>query len=148
MIRERTSGELTMTSAESLQQSAGEDSLNGRVHAIFDDSEHAVFGVDAQGHIGYWNQQCEQLFKLPQNTSIKGKHSSDFLCGGDQQCEQDKCGDCAVNRHIQTEEQINDLTLTIAQADGSPLTVNIGTCYFYQQDPLQACTYFSLQVLA
>jgi PAS domain-containing protein len=62
-----------MTSAEPLQPSASGDSLSGQVHAIFDSSEHGMFGVDAPGHIGYRNQRREQLFNLPQSISIKSK---------------------------------------------------------------------------
>lgn len=115
------------------------------INTIFDSSEDAVFGVDAEGNIGYLNQRCNELFGLPQNISIKGKHCSDLLCGGDEMCSKKCCTQCAIQHNIESEQQINDFQINIKQADGTKLMVNVGTCYFYQDDRHETSTYFSLR---
>ena len=89
-----------------------EESLSDRINGIFDASEQAVFGVDAQGHIAYWNRHCEQLFELPQNMSLRGKHVADLLCGADPRCAGDDCSGCAIHRNMCRQTQINDVSLT------------------------------------
>ena len=134
----------TRPDSDQQQPTSTDETLCGKINSIFDSSERAVFGVDARGNIGYWNQRCEELFKFPQNISIKGKHCSDLLCGGDNLCAQKCCAVCAINNNMQSETQINNFTLAITQADGKTISVNIGTSYFYPQEQTQTCTYFSL----
>jgi PAS domain-containing protein len=120
------------------------DALSGMIEGVFENCGCAVFGVDARGHIGYWNPLFEQLLDLPQNVSIIGKHSSDLLCGGDKLCRENNCPACALGKNIRHQEQINDFSLTLSRSDGHPVRVNIGTCYFYQPDDRALSTYFSL----
>ena len=115
------------------------------IHSIFDNSEDAVFGVNADGNIGYLNKHCNELLGLPKNINIKGKHCSDLLCGGEDRCAQQSCTECAINKNIKSELQINDYQITIKQASGVSLKVNIGTCYFYQYDRREVSTYFNLK---
>lgn len=128
----------------SASNEAGGLSLNGLINSVFENSEYAVFGVDADGKIGYWNQRCSDLFQLPNQISLGGKHCSDLLCGGDSKCASQCCTECAINQNIESEKQINDYQLNIQCADGSEVRVNIATSYFYQQDPGSTSTYFSI----
>ena len=123
---------------------SGSQSAVQRINAVFENSPFAVFGVDADGRIGYWNERCSELFRLPGKASIVGKHCSDLLCGGDTRCETRCCTECAINQNIKSEKQINDYQLNIQQADGNEIRVNIATCYFYQNDPAEVSTYFSI----
>ena len=117
------------------------------INSIFDNSEDAVFGVDADGNIGYWNQQCAELFCFSQNIPQQDLHCSDLLCGGDKMCATRCCTECAINDNMKSEKQINDFQLNIQNVDGSQSTVNIGTCYFYQGDRHKISTYFSLRAI-
>ena len=125
-------------------QSINEDLLSDRINRTFDDSKHAVFGVDAAGNIRYWNKRCEQIFKLPSNSSLHGQQIADLLRGGDTRCACNTCSDCGVYLNIQNQLQISGLELSIRQADGEILPFDIGSCYFYRHGAFQTCTYFSL----
>lgn len=129
----------------SASNEAGDLSLNALINSVFENSEYAVFGVDADGKIGYWNQRCAELFELPKEISLGGKHCSDLLCGGDRKCATQCCTECAINQNIESEKQINDYQLNIQSADGSEMRVNIATSYFYQQEPGSTSTYFSIR---
>lgn len=120
--------------------------MDQTINTVFESSEFAVFGVNAMGKIGYWNQRCADLFQLPQNISLTGKHCSDLLCGGDSKCVSRCCNECAIQHNFESEKQINDYPLKIQSSDGSELKVTIATCYFYQQDPSQISTYFSIRL--
>lgn len=122
-----------------------EKTVDQVINSIFEHSEDAVFGVDSDGNIGYWNQHCIDLFGFPKNISIKGKHCSDLLCGGDKMCASQCCAQCAISENIESEKQISDFQLKIKQVEGSQVTVNIGTCYFYQDDRHKTSTYFSIR---
>lgn len=115
------------------------------IKSIFDNSKDAVFGVNADGNIGYLNKHCNDLLGLPKNINIKGKHCSDLLCGGEDKCAQQCCTECAINQNIKSELQISEYQMTIKQASGEPLRVSVGTCYFYQYDRNEVSTYFSLR---
>ena len=129
----------------SVADEASDLSINSLINSVFENSEYAVFGVDADGKIGYWNQRCAELFQLPKSISLGGKHCSDLLCGGDRKCASQCCTECAINQNIESEKQINDYLLNIQCADGSEVRVNIATSYFYQQDPGSTSTYFSIR---
>ncbi|RDH83872.1 MAG: hypothetical protein DIZ80_06980 [endosymbiont of Galathealinum brachiosum] len=115
------------------------------IKSIFDDSDDAVFGVNADGNIGYLNKHCNELLGLPKNINIKGKHCSDLLCGGEDRCAQKCCTECAINQNIESEQQISEYEMTIKQASGVSVKVSVGTCYFYQYDRNEVSTYFSLR---
>ena len=121
------------------------NSVKNIINSIFDNSKDAVFGVDAGGNIGYLNENCSELFGFPENISITGKHCSDLLCGGDDKCASTCCTQCAINHNMESEQQINDYQLNIKQANGGQLKINVGTCYFYQEDENEVSTYFSLR---
>ena len=46
---------------------------------------------------------------------------------------------------MESEQQINDYQIFIKQADGHKVKVNIGTCYFYQDNPDKTSTYFTIR---
>jgi len=121
------------------------NSVRNIINSIFDNSKDAVFGVNAGGNIGYLNKNCSELFGFPENISITGKHCSDLLCGGDKKCASTCCTQCAINHNMESEQQINDYQLNIKQANGGQLKINVGTCYFYQEDENEVSTYFSLR---
>ncbi|MCW8936200.1 MAG: PAS domain-containing protein [Gammaproteobacteria bacterium] len=126
-------------------RNAEDEPLTNIINSIFDNSKDAVFGVDAGGNIGYLNKNCRELFGFPENGSIAGQHCSDLLCGGDDKCASTCCTECAINHNMESEQQINDYELSIKQANGTQLKVNVGTCYFYQKDDKEVSTYFSLR---
>jgi len=136
---------INITNSENTVPDNAEQTVEQMINSIYEHSEDAVFGVDSDGNIGYWNQQCIELFGFPQNISIKGKHCSDLLCGGDNMCASQCCTQCAISENMTSEKQINDFQLKIKQVEGSQITVNIGTCYFYQDDRHKTSTYFSIR---
>ena len=115
------------------------------IRSIFENSPLAVFGVDSSGRVGYLNSACNDLFRLPQQASISGLHSSDLLCGGDDRCLNKNCAQCAIQQNMQSERQLKDCCLNIQQANGETVQVSITTSYFFQQESRQLSTYFSIR---
>ncbi len=135
---------------DGLLQEGPEDTqriLDDVVSTVFENSQFAVIGINASGRIGYWNSQCNELFQLPEDLSLEGRHGSELLCGGDRKCASHRCEECAIRHNFESEKQIYDYQLSIRQADGKDVRVNIATCYIYQNDPDQISTYFSIQRL-
>ncbi len=120
--------------------------MDETLHSVFEKSQFAVFGVNARGKIGYWNHQCAELFQLPQNISLFGKHSADLICGGDARCTGHCCNECAINQNFESEKQIYDYPMNIQRSDGEEMRVNIATCYVYQEDPSEVSTFFSIRL--
>jgi PAS domain-containing protein len=123
------------------------ENLNQMINSVFENCGKPVFGVNAHGHVGYWNLLFEQLLDLPKNVSIIGKHCSDLLCGSDKLCRLNNCQACALGRNFLHQRQINEFVLTLSRSNGEDITVSIGSCYFYQNDDSAPSTYFSLRKL-
>ena len=51
-------------------------------------------------------------------------------------CQSNNCSQCAVEQNFKTEKQISEFKLDVKSLPGELIKVNIGTCYFYQDDPL------------
>jgi len=119
--------------------------VSDTINLIFDGSDDAVFGVDSRGEVKYFNQRCADFFGVNQALNNPTKYCSDFLCGEDKKCGEDCCEQCAIKANIKFEKQINDYRLHIKKCDGESVLMNIGTCYFYQEDKNKASTYFSLR---
>lgn len=141
-------GDVNQRERDEQDRSTGaESSMDDIVSTVFEKSGFAVIGVDASGRIGYWNSQFNELFQLPVDLSLKGRHGSELLCGGDQRCESHGCGECAISQNFESEKQISEYQLSIRGAAGKGVRVNIASWYIYQDDPAEASTYFSLQPL-
>ncbi|MCW9013662.1 MAG: PAS domain-containing protein [Gammaproteobacteria bacterium] len=114
------------------------------INSIFETSKDAVFGTDSKGIIRFANNNCEKLFLISRKRML-GKHYSGILCGKDRQCKAICNCQCPIHRNINQEEQIQEHTLTIGQTNGNEIQVNLGTCYFYQPDENEVCTFFSIK---
>ena len=114
------------------------------INSIFEISEDAVFGTDSKGIIRFANKNCEALF-LNSKMHMHGQHYARLLCVNDSQCKT-SCGkQCPVYRNINYEEQIQDHSLVVAQTNGNEIQINLGTCYFYQSDENEVCTFFTIK---
>ncbi len=134
-------------SAKTWQAAPQRENLNGMINSVFENCGNPVFGVDAHGHVGYWNPLFEQLLNLPKNASITGKHCSELLCGSDKLCRQNNCLACALGKNFHHQRQMNEFILTLSRGNGEDIKVSIGSCYFYQNDDRAPSTYFSLRKL-
>ncbi|MCW9013663.1 MAG: LuxR C-terminal-related transcriptional regulator [Gammaproteobacteria bacterium] len=114
------------------------------IHAVFDTSTDAIIGINADGHIRYWNRQFEQLSGFSQH-NMRGKHCSDLLSNGNNQCPVNCKTQCCINQQHHAAKQRREFDAIISPAEGDALQVNIGSCYIPQNSQQTASTYFSIR---
>ena len=95
---------------------------------IFEQTSDAVFGIDKQGHIQFWNSACSALFGYsPQQA--EGRHCSSLLCGKDLH-EREFCSrNCPVPKQNSDQYNVHDFDLLVKQASGDRAMVNINAYY-------------------
>jgi len=114
---------------------------------IFEQTSDAVFGIDKQGHVHFWNSACSTLFGYSFQ-EIEDKHCSGLLCGVDLQ-ERKFCSyDCPVPKQNNKQSTVQNFDLIVKQSSGNSVMVNINA-YFTPASWLKKCknisVFFSLR---
>lgn len=114
------------------------------INDIYENSDDAILGVDEDGLIRICNKQGEKLFKRSRKL-MYGSHFSDVICGKDTLCLTSCDASCPVHNNIKHDLQIRDHNLVIEQSNGTPVQINIGSCYIYPEKKGDASTFFSIR---
>jgi len=105
-----------------------EHNLMIEVFDLFENTNDAVFGIDKNGCVKFWNKACDVLLGYPNKQAI-GKHCSTLLCGTDL-LENKFCGhQCPVPRQNNNQANRRDFDLIIKQSNGESLMVNISSFF-------------------
>lgn len=95
---------------------------------IFEQTSDAVFGIDKQGYVHFWNTACNSLlgYSSPQ---VKGRHCSSLLCGRDLHDRKFCSHNCPVPKQRSEKARSHDFDLIVRQSNGNRVMVNINA-YF------------------
>lgn len=118
-----------------------------RLLDIFEQTSDAVFGIDSQGHVHFWNSACNALLGYS-ILETEGRHCSALLCGIDLQ-EKTFCSrNCPVPKQNSEPGTLHDFDLIVKRSNGNPVMVNINA-YYTPESWLQRCrnisVFFSLR---
>ncbi len=95
---------------------------------LFEQTRDAVFGIDKQGCVRFWNNACNTLLGYS-HEMVTGRQCAGLLCGTDLM-ERKFCGvNCPVPRQLGRQAPLRDFDLIVKQADGESVMVNISTYY-------------------
>lgn len=99
-----------------------------KLHEFFEHTTDAVFGIDANRKVRFWNKGCENLLGLSPQQAI-GQSCSELLCGKDLQGKK-VCGSkCMITEFFDIETPNANFDLVLESDDGTPIVVNIGSYY-------------------
>lgn len=95
---------------------------------IFENSTDAVFGIDSEGNIRFWNSACEKLFGYTRD-QVQGRKCAGTLCGTDLQGHR-YCGQhCRVPKQLPPDTESQDFDLVVRKKQGDSVWLNIGAHY-------------------
>ena len=101
----------------------------GALHELFEHSTEAIFGIDENRKIRFWNKSCENFFKLSHQQAI-GKPCTELLCGKDLQgnsiCTKEKCPIAKISNTQAFDSQFN---LVLDNGNHKPVEVTVGSYY-------------------
>lgn len=97
-------------------------------YEFFEHTTDAVFGIDENRNVHFWNKACENLLGISHQQAI-GRPCSELLCGKDLQGNK-VCGSkCPIAEFFDVENPNSNFDLVLESDDGTPIIVNIGSYY-------------------
>jgi PAS domain-containing protein len=100
----------------------------GALHELFKRTSDAVFGIDENRNIRFWNKSCENLLGLSHQQVI-GKSCAKLLrckdLDGNSICTTECPFVKASNAHVCD----SDISLVLDSGDNKPITVTVGSYY-------------------
>ena len=103
------------------------------LHELFENTVDAVFGIDENRHVRFWNKSCENLLGFSPQQAI-GRPCAELLCGEDLQGNK-ICGiECPIAKFSDVQAPNCDFDLVLKSGDSKPIMVNIGSYYASKSD--------------
>lgn len=97
-------------------------------HEMFENTTDAVFGIDKNRHVRFWNKGCESLLGISRQQAL-GRPCAELICGEDYQGNK-VCGvDCPIAKFFDHEVPNCDFDLVLKTSEDKPFIVNIGSYY-------------------
>lgn len=114
----------------------------GALHELFEHVTEAVFGIDENRNIRFWNKNCENLLGLSHQQAI-GKSCAELLCGKDLNGNSLCITECPIAKVCNAPVCDNDFRLVLDSGDNKPVLVTVNSYYInksYQKnnDNIQA----------
>jgi len=114
----------------------------GALHELFEHVTEAIFGIDENRNIRFWNKNCENLLGLSHQQAI-GKSCAELLCGKDLQGNSICTTECPIAKVSNVQACDSDFSLVLDSGDNNPVIVTVGSYYInksYQKnnDGIQA----------
>ena len=100
----------------------------GAMHELFEHASDAVFGIDENRNIRFWNKNCENLLGLTHQQAL-GKSCAELLCGKDLQGNSICTEGCPIAKVSDTQDCNSDVSLVLDSRDNKPVTVTVGSYY-------------------
>jgi len=109
------------------------ESCVSTLHELFGHTADAVFGIDENRNVRFWNKGCENLLGFAPRQAI-GRPCAELLCGEDLQGNK-ICGpECPVATFYNVQAPNGDFDLVLKPEVGTPIMVNIGSYYVSKSD--------------
>ena len=96
------------------------------LNELFENSSEAVFGIDENRNIRFWNKSCENLLGLSHQQAI-GKSCAELLCGKDLQGNNICTTECPIAKVPNVEVCDSRFSLVLDSGDNKPVIVTIGS---------------------
>ncbi|HHO69554.1 MAG TPA: PAS domain-containing protein [Gammaproteobacteria bacterium] len=97
-------------------------------YELFRHSADAVFGVDRNRQIRFWNAACERLTGYRRD-DVLGRRCAGVVCGSDLQ-DRPLCGSrCKVLEETRRHHGIDDFDMLVANSNGRRVLANVGAYY-------------------
>jgi len=104
------------------------------LHELFEHTTDAVFGIDEQRKVRFWNRGCEDLLGVSRQQAL-GRPCAELLCGEDLQGNTVCGADCPIAKFFDHEVPNEDFDLVLKSAGGRPVVVNVGSYYTSDANP-------------
>lgn len=106
------------------------------LYEFFEYTSDAVFGIDENRLVRFWNKACEKLLGYTMSHAV-GRPCAELLCGKDL-LGKDFCGpNCSIAKFHDAQLPNEDFDLLVQSETGQPVIVNIGSYYPRQQHSQQ-----------
>jgi len=96
------------------------------LNELFEHASEAVFGIDENRNIRFWNKSCENLLGLSQKQAI-GKTCGELLCGKDLQGNNICSTGCPIANAPNVHVCDSKFSLVLDSGDNKPMLVAIGS---------------------
>lgn len=104
-----------------------------KLHNFFEHTTDAVFGIDKNKNVRFWNKGCENLLGVSSQKAI-GQPCSEVLCGKDLQGNE-ICGpECTIAEFFDVKNPNTNFDLLIEPDESAPIVVNVGSYYAIKSD--------------
>jgi len=124
-----------------------ENQMMDGMYQVFEKSTDAVFGIDEEGKICFWNSSCEELLGHSRE-AVLGTACTGILCGVDLHGKA-ICGDhCPFPRRVAKKPTTGNIDMMINRMNRDSVMVNVGAYYTpteLQQDTGNISVFFSLR---
>ncbi len=97
-------------------------------YEIFEHTTDAVFGIDKNQQVQFWNKGCETMLGVSRQQAL-GRPCAEVVCGEDFQGNK-VCGvDCPIAKFFDHKVPNCDFDLVLKSTEGKPFIVNVGSYY-------------------
>ena len=100
----------------------------GALHELFEHTTEAIFGIDENRNIRFWNKSCEELMKLSPRQAI-GKCCADLLCAKDLHGNSICATECPIDKVSNTQVFDDHFTMVLENGENKPMPVTVGSYY-------------------
>jgi len=98
------------------------------LHELFEHTTDAIFGIDKNRNIRFWNKSCENLMGLSHQKAI-GKSCAELLCGKDLQGNSICSAECPIAKVTSVQPPNSRFDLVLTRGDSKSVAVNVGSYY-------------------
>lgn len=103
----------------------------GALHELFEHTSEAIFGIDENRNIRFWNKSCEDLLRVPHQQAL-GKSCAELLCGKDAEGNSICAKACPIVKAPNAQVFDNHFSLVLETGNNESLAVNVGS-YFIEK---------------
>ncbi len=100
----------------------------GALHELFEHSTEAIFGIDENKKIRFWNKSCENLLGLSHQQAI-GKSCTKLICGKDLQGNRICTTECPIAKVSNAQVFDGQFNLVLDDREHKPVEVTVGSYY-------------------
>lgn len=122
----------------------------GALFELFEHTSEAVFGIDDNRNIRFWNKSCESLLGLSHQQAI-GKSCAELLCGKDLQGHNICTTECPIAKVHNVQACDSSFRIALENGDNKPINVTVGSYYInnsYQKNNDGIKAFHSMKAIA
>lgn len=100
----------------------------GALHELFEHSTEAIFGIDENRKIRFWNKSCENLLGLSHQQAI-GESCTKLICGKDLRGNRICNTECPIAKISNVQIFDSQFNLVLDDSNHKPVEVTVGSYY-------------------